>query len=204
VPQDAAKPPPSPTGNPAFSAVLLAGGKSTRMGRDKAALMFEGRPSWQRQLATLTALHPDEIFISGKADGPYAGAGIEIIGDLHPGRGPLSGIEAACWRMKTPLLCVLAVDLPWMTPAFLDRLVKIAMQDGRGVVPQTGEYYEPLAAVYPRAVLTVVGEHLRHTDHSMQHLVRRAAELDLVIPYPLCDEDRLLFHNVNTPADLAG
>jgi molybdopterin-guanine dinucleotide biosynthesis protein A len=183
--------------------VLLAGGKSTRMGRDKAGVEWDGQPLWRRQLATLTALHPHELFISGQPDGPYAGSGAEIIHDLHPGCGPLSGLEAACWRMKTALLCVLAIDLPWMTSAFLDRLVKIAMQDGRGVVPQNGEYFEPLAAVYPRAMLNLVGEHLRQTDHSMQRLIRRAVELDLMIPLTISGEERALFRNVNTPADLS-
>lgn len=185
-----------------MSAVLLAGGKSTRMGRDKAGVELDGQVLWQRQLATLAALHPHELFISGRPDGPYAGGDIEVIQDLHPGRGPLSGLEAACWRMRTPLLCVLAIDLPWMTSGFLDRLVKIAMQDGRGVVPQNGEYFEPLAAVYPRAMLDLIGERLRETDHSIQGLIRRAVELDLVIPLAIGDEDRSLFRNVNTPADL--
>ena len=174
------------------------------MGRDKAALEFDGQPLWRRQLATLAALHPCELFISGKADGPYANAGMEVIEDLHPGCGPLSGLEAACWRMQTPLLCVLAIDLPWMTSAFLDRLVQMAMRDGRGVVPQDGESFEPLAAVYPRAILTLVASQLLQADYSMQWLIRRAMELDLVVPYPLAADERVLFHNVNTPADLTG
>jgi molybdopterin-guanine dinucleotide biosynthesis protein A len=106
--------------------------------------------------------------------------------------------------MQTPLLCVLATDLPWMTTSFLDRLIKIAMQDGRGVVPQNGEYFEPLAAVYPRAILNLVGEHLRQSDYSMQRLLQRAAELDLIVPYVINAEEQPLFRNVNMPADLAG
>jgi len=204
VSQDAANSPPSPTGNPAFSAVLLAGGKSTRMGRDKAAVVFEDRPLWERQLATLAALQPRELFISGRPDGPYIDCGTELIADLHPGCGPLSGLEAACWRMQTPLLCLLAIDLPWMTPAFLERLVKMAIQDGRGIVPRNGDYFEPLAAIYPRAILSLVGEHLRHGDHSMQRLIQRAVDLDLMIVYPLLEDERPLFRNVNAPADLPG
>lgn len=182
--------------------MLLAGGKSTRMGRDKAGVEWAGEPLWQRQLATLAALHPRELFISGKSDGPYAGSGTEVIPDLHPGCGPLSGLEAACWRLQTPLLGVLAIDLPRMNSAFLDRLVKIALQDGRGVVPLHGEYFEPLAAVYPRAMLKLIGEHLRQSDHSLQRLIQRAVELDLLVPYEMTAEDRLLFRNVNTPDDL--
>jgi molybdopterin-guanine dinucleotide biosynthesis protein A len=202
--KDAAKPALPPTGNgiPEFSAVLLAGGKSTRMGSDKAAIEMEGQALWQRQVATLTALQPRELFIAGRPDGPYLGGAVEVIHDLHPGCGPLGGLEAACWRLQTPLLCVLAVDLPWMTPALLSRLVHLAQRDGRGVVPRNGEYFEPLAAVYPRAILPVIGEHLRQADYSMQALVRHAVELDLVLPCVLSEEERGLFRNANTPADI--
>jgi molybdopterin-guanine dinucleotide biosynthesis protein A len=189
-------------GIPAFSAVLLAGGKSTRMGRDKAGVLVEGQMLWERQVATLVATRLHELFISGRADGPYHHKGYEVIADLHPEQGPLGGIEAACWRMQTPLLCVLAVDLPWMTAEFLQRLVMAAGRDGRGVVPQNREYFEPLAAVYPRAMLALVAEHLRGPDHSMQQLIRRAVDLDLVVPYPLDEREQRLFRNVNTADDL--
>ncbi|TCO94797.1 molybdopterin-guanine dinucleotide biosynthesis protein A [Chthoniobacter flavus] len=184
--------------------MLLAGGKSTRMGRDKAAVIFEGRPLWERQLATLAALQPRELFISGRPDGPYIDHGTEVIADLHPGCGPLSGLESACWRTQTPLLCVLAIDLPWMTTAFLERLVKIATLDGRGIVPRNGDYFEPLAAVYPRGILSLVDAHLRRGDHSMQRLIQRAVDLDLMIVDPLPEDERSLFRNVNAPADLPG
>ena len=102
------------------------------MGRDKAAVLLDGQPLWERQIATLAAAHPLELFISGRTDGPYQNSRYEVIADLHSDRGPLGGIEAACWRMRTPLLCVLAVDLPGMTPDFLRRLLAIAGRDGRG------------------------------------------------------------------------
>jgi molybdopterin-guanine dinucleotide biosynthesis protein A len=127
-----------------------------------------------------------------------------VLGDLHPGCGPLAGIEAACRRMKTSLLCVLAVDLPWMTAAFLARLVERAAHDGCGMVPQDGERFEPLAAVYPRAMLPLIEEHLSASDCSMQRLIRRAVELDLITPYPIAEEERALFRNINTPTDLTG
>jgi len=193
-----------PPGNPVFSAVLLAGGKSSRMGFDKAAAVDRGQVLWRRQVETLQAIQPHELFISGKAGGPYAGQGFEVIADLHPERGPLGGLEAAISRMRTPLLCVLAVDLPWMTAAFLAALLEVAAQNGRGVVPRNGEAFEPLAAVYPRAMLGLIAEQMEGPDYSMRRLIRRALDLDLVIPYPLAKEDRGLFGNVNSPADLTG
>src|ERR1700735_4558340 len=102
------------------------------MGFDKATVVIDGHPLWRRQITTLQALHPRELFISGRADGPYADQGLEVIADLHPGRGPLGGLESACERVRTPLLCVLAVDLPWMSASFLAKLVRTAEKTGRG------------------------------------------------------------------------
>jgi molybdopterin-guanine dinucleotide biosynthesis protein A len=191
-----------PKRNPLFSAVLLTGGKSSRMGYDKATAVVDGQTLWRRQVATLQAIGPEEIFISGRSAGPYVNQGFEVIADLHPGCGPLSGLEAACDRMRTPLLCVLAVDLPWMTAAFLARLVQSAAKAGRGAVPQNGELFEPLAAIYPRAMQALIAEQLQSPDYSMQRVIRRAVELGLIEPFPLAEEDRPLFRNVNTPADL--
>jgi len=184
--------------------VLLAGGKSTRMGRDKAGVIFEGRPLWERQCATLAALQPAELFVSGRLDGPYAGSGVEVIPDGRPGCGPLSGLEAVLPRMRTTLLCVLAIDLPWMTSAFLERLIRLAIHEGRGVVPRNGDYFEPLAAVYPRALRELIAGQLRSEDYAMQSLVRRSVELGLVVPYDISGPERPLFRNVNFPADIEG
>jgi len=186
----------------AFDAVLLAGGKSTRMGTDKAGVLVQGKPLWRRQLATLRALGPDEVYISGRDDGPYAEEGVEILKDLYVERGPLGGLEAALFRTKKPYLVVLAIDLPGMRADFLARLVGLAISHGQSVVPQDGESFEPLAAVYSVSVCGVVMECLQGGDYSLQNFIRRGVELGLVLPYPLSSEEDPLFRNVNAPADL--
>ena len=189
---------------PQFSAVLLAGGKSSRMGRDKAGIVFEGRALWERQLATLRSLGPAEIFISGKPDGPYAGAGVEILTDLTPGCGPLSGLEAVLKRTTQPRALVLAIDLPAMTADFLTRLIAATPKEETGAVPWLDGWFEPLAAVYPRQCLELVRERLRSGDYAMQAFLRDAIARGLVIPFEVESADARLFRNVNRPADLEG
>lgn len=189
---------PVPIANPNFAAVLLAGGRSTRMGRDKGALVIDGLPLWQRQLATLRALGPRELFISGRRDGPYAGAGIEIIEDLIPGLGPLGGIAAALRRAESSLVLVLAIDLPAMTADFLASL----LDDDQPTIPQNADYFEPLAAVYPRSALPIAEELLREEDRSMQRFVRRLIENDLARARVLLPVESPLFHNLNERHDL--
>jgi molybdopterin-guanine dinucleotide biosynthesis protein A len=186
----------------AFDAVLLAGGKSTRMGTDKAGVLIQGQPLWRRQLDTLRALGPDEIFISGRDSGAYAEEGLEILKDLYVDRGPLGGLEAALFRTMKPFLVVLAIDLPAMRAGFLARLVELAISRGRSVVPQDGENFEPLAAVYSGTICELVVERLQSGDYSLQNFIRRAVELGLALPYPLSSEEDPLFRNVNTPGDL--
>jgi len=185
-----------------FDAVLLAGGKSSRMGADKAGVLIQGQPLWRRQLATLRALGPDEIFISGRDTGPYAGEGLEILKDLHVERGPLGGLEAALVRTKEPYLVVLAIDLPAMRADFLARLVELAIRHGRSAVPRNGESFEPLAAVYSGTICGLVVECLQSRDYSLQNFIRRAVDLDLALPYPLSSKEQPLFRNVNEPGDL--
>ena len=117
------------------AAVLLAGGKSSRMGRDKSALLVNGKPLWQHQLATLRATQPAEIFISGKSDGPYAGCGVEILADEFPDCGPLGGIATALRRCTSEFLLVLAVDMPAMTAEFLRALLEESQRTAKGIIP---------------------------------------------------------------------
>ncbi len=106
-----------------FAAVLLAGGQSRRMGRDKALLLVDGgRVLWERQLDVLRSLGPAELFISGPAR-PGFPYDVRLLEDERPGLGPLSGIVAALEAMTTPLLVVLAVDLPAMRADFLRGLL---------------------------------------------------------------------------------
>ena len=192
---DTAPPPP-------FTAVLLAGGKSTRMGRDKACVLIDGLPLWQRQLATLRAVHPRELFISGKPDGPYASADVEILADNFPGLGPLAGLEAALRRASHPLVLVLAIDLPAMTATFLSDLVRQAAASATGCVPREDRWFEPLAAVYPRACLPLAEACLHETDRSMQRFVRLAVREGLEGIRDVLPGERALFKNLNQPGDL--
>lgn len=172
------------------------------MGRDKAGLIIAGQPLWQRQLATLRATEPQELFVSGKPDGPYAGTGLPVIVDAEPGLGPLAGLAAALRHARHAHLLVLAIDLPAMTPAFLRRLVRQAGVSGRGVVPSSGAGFEPLAAIYPLTCLPLVEECLSGPDHSLQNFVRQAIAKGHVFEHALTVDELPFFRNLNAPADV--
>ena len=100
-----------------FSAVILAGGESRRMGRDKAWVEVGGESLIARALVLVRELGLPEVFISGRAGTDYSSMRYPVLFDLEPGCGPLGGIERALQAANSPLLLVLAVDLPGMTAA---------------------------------------------------------------------------------------
>jgi molybdopterin-guanine dinucleotide biosynthesis protein A len=184
-----------------ISAVLLAGGESRRMGKDKATLLFRGRPLWQIQLELLRQLEPAEIFTSARSDPIWRPADVEFVADNLPSRGPLSGLAASLAQMRTKHLLALAIDMPFMTQEYLKFLCG-QIEPGRGVLPKIDSRVEPLAAIYPCEVDIVLGSALSGVDFSLQTLTNRLVEAGKLLTVSIPDEARKLFLNLNDPADL--
>jgi len=141
------------------TAFILAGGQSSRMGRDKAFLQLGGRTLLQRALELARAV-ATEVRIAGQKEkfACYA----PVVEDLYPGRGPLAGIHAALRSSATELNLILGVDTPFLEAALLRYLVEQAEAGGAVVtVPRIGAKYEPLCAVYRRGFAELAEESLR-------------------------------------------
>jgi molybdopterin-guanine dinucleotide biosynthesis protein A len=132
-----------------FSAVILAGGQSSRMGRDKALLDIGGKPLLARQIQLVRQAGATEIFISAHANPDYSAFDCRVLADELPGAGPLAGIARALDVAREPLLLVLAVDMANLTSAFLSQLYAHCRR-GMGAVPVHSGIVEPLAAFYPK------------------------------------------------------
>ena len=132
-----------------FSTVILAGGKSKRMGQDKAWLPVCGKPLITRQIALVRELGAAEIFISGRAGTDYSALDCPVLTDHFEDVGPLAGIERALKEISTPLLLVLAVDMPRMSAVQVQMLLSNCTENC-GAIPRSQNGLEPLAAVYPR------------------------------------------------------
>jgi molybdenum cofactor guanylyltransferase len=184
-----------------LSAVLLAGGESHRMGREKATVIYQGEPLWQRQLRVLRELRPDKLFVSARAEQAWRSADTELILDEPPSRGPLSGITAALSRMETSHLVTLAIDMPFVTTEDLLALVK-KVTASCGVVPMIGERAEPLATVYPKEAYADCAVALSSKDRSLQTLVRQLAEIGKIELAYLSQDDAERYRSVNTREDL--
>ena len=180
------------------SAVLLAGGKSTRMGCDKALLDFEGQPLWRRQLNTLHRLSPQQLMIAAPPREEWSG--YEVIADIMANAGPLAGVAGALRRCATSHLVVLAIDLPNMTADFLRGLL-VECTEEQGIVPCSPAGFEPLAAVYPADCAALAMHLLRRGEYSMQQFVQLAIAQGRMCPREIAPNESELFLNLNTPAD---
>ncbi len=183
-----------------FSAVLLAAGHSTRMGRDKALLPAAGRALWERQVAVLRASGAREILLSVRPEQSWVPAGAKIVRDAVPGAGPLAGIAAALAGCGESHLAVLAVDLPRMEPAWFTRLAG-QCRPGVGAVGRREGWFEPLAAIYPRELLPVAEAALERGEFSLQRLLATANERMAICE--VSEREAVWFENWNEP-DEAG
>lgn len=108
--------------------VVLAGGKSLRMGRPKAFLEFKKKPLIRHSLDLLATLCP-EILIAAKEPELYAGLGAKAVKDIHPGAGPMAGVYAGLESSSCPWCIVLACDLPFVRRELLEGILERIQDD---------------------------------------------------------------------------
>ncbi|MGV8961403.1 MAG: molybdenum cofactor guanylyltransferase [Stenotrophomonas sp.] len=115
---------PAASSEPAWTGLVLAGGRSSRMGRDKAMLSWQGRPLLEHMIALLTAAGAARVIVSG--DYPHYGG----IVDTVPGCGPLAGLASAAAQLDDGQLLVVPVDMPCLSVALLHRLISAPAAPG--------------------------------------------------------------------------
>jgi len=183
-----------------LAAVLLAGGESRRMGCDKATLVLDGIPLWQRQLALLRELSPCALLVSGREPPAWLPPDARFIADSPPARGPLGGLAAALEALPATHLLALAIDLPAMNAAHLSTLWRAA-SPGCGVLPWLGDHAEPLPAVYPAEASPIASELLAGKDVSLQAFTRALVAAGRMKRHLIGSPDAKLYANLNSPAD---
>lgn len=183
-----------------LSAVLLAGGESRRMGRDKATIVFEGQSLWQRQIELLRGLRPTKVLVSARTRPSWLPLDAELLLDEPPSRGPLSGLAKTLEQIQTTHLAALAVDMPFMTSEQMQVLWSRATT-GCGVLPMIGDRAEPLAAIYPREAALHFAAGLAGRDFSLQRLSRTLVLGGKLRVFPVSPGDEDLYRSVNEPAD---
>lgn len=184
-----------------LAAAVLAGGRSSRMGRDKAGLMWQGERLVDRQLRLVAQLRPAQILLSVPAGADLGCAEGEVVPDRLTQRGPLGALEALFARVAVPHLLVVAVDMPFLTVELLAEL-HARCTPLAGVVPMVDGRPEPLAAIYPCGCAGRLPGLLRTGRGAMRDLIEPAAAAGELQLWPVPAAWVPAFTNWNRPEDL--
>lgn len=208
-----------------YSLLLLAGGKSSRMGEDKAGLLLNGESFLSCQIKKAEKLGIREVYVSGHNVGECvfrnekikSSIHIQVSSDIYRERGPLGGLHACMKTMDTPYCLVLPVDVPQLPVKMLedlllvheDRLDAVDIEDfrhfgyeraggnaGKPLLAVHGERTEPLMGIYPTCMADCIGEQIQKASAPVFRILDAWG-------YDTCriSVEEWQIQNINTPED---
>ncbi|MSQ42050.1 MAG: molybdenum cofactor guanylyltransferase [Dehalococcoidia bacterium] len=190
---------------PAVTGIVLAGGRSSHMGRDKASLALDGRTLLQRTVDALAQVAQEIVVVRAPVRAlPSLQCALPLheVEDAVEGEGPLLGIAAGLRAASAPVALIVGCDMPFLRPALLRLLAARAAAGARFVLPSYDGRPQPLCSALRRDALAVVDAHIAAGDRAILAI---AQDIDaaLVLPeqWAVADPDGRSFQNVNTPEE---
>ena len=188
------------------SGIILAGGKSLRLGYDKVLETVGNRSLLQQVIGRVSSVSSDIIIVTANKQTmprPIDYPKLRILTDSYPGKGPLGGIFTGLAASTSFYNLVVASDMPFLNQALLSYMIQLSA-DFDLVVPRLGNLAEPLHAVYAKSCLAPIEQMIKQNMlmvNQLFHLVKtRYVETEEIERF---DPEHLSFFNVNTKADLA-
>ncbi len=179
-----------------FTGIILAGGKSQRMGTDKGLLPLNGKPFITHIYEAMKPVFGDNIVVvSSNAD--YDAFGYQRIEDLISDKGPVGGLYTALKQSKTKFNLVLSVDVPLVTTELLQWLVDNHDDSYLITQVQVDDKVSPLVAVYDRALRTLLGEHMAGNQLKLRDVIAEVNPQTLIVPVKWSEQ----LQNINTEED---
>ena len=184
-----------------ITAVILAGGKSRRLGIDKAALRLGDKTLLEGIVQKMSALS-EEIIVVGDSL-PYPLSGIRLVADIYPGCGPLGGIHAGLTVASNFHSLVVACDMPFLNLELLQYMVELGTSHDVVIPRWDNDKLEPVHAIYSKNCLGPIERLIQRRDFRIIHFFPevqvRYVERDEIERF---DPKHLSFFNINTPEDL--
>ena len=185
---------------PPITGVILAGGKSSRRGQNKALMALDGQRLVDRVVTVMRSVFDDLLMVTNTPE-VYAELGVPMVPDVWPEKGSLGGIYSAIYHVATPYCLVVACDMPFLQTAIL-RYLLTQIHDYDVVVPDVLGELQTLHAIYSKACLQPIERRL--ATHQLRIVgffpdvrVRMITASELA-PY---DPALLAFQNLNTPEE---
>jgi len=189
-----------------IGAYVLAGGGSTRFGRDKALVEFAGKPMLARMIELMRSLEPDVKIVA--APGKYAEFGAEVVEDRWPGEGPLGGIITALIRTEKNDAAnewnfIVSCDMPFLTTDWMNHLRERAAKSAAQVVlAHSANGPEPLCAVWRTDARAAIQEQFEKGVRKVTEAIGNVkSEVLDEADWKRFDSAGRLFWNMNTSAD---
>ncbi len=178
--------------------IILAGGKSSRMGTEKGLLSINGKKMVERVAEAISAITDQCIIVSNTAD--YQFLNRPVYPDVYPDTGPLGGIYTGLLHTQTDWNLVVACDMPLVTGVLLEKI----LQHTAGallVVPRVNGQIQPLCAGYHRGIREKLHHCILEQTFTMQQVIRQFGDAVCIVDCSGTQEEKN-FVNINTPAEL--
>jgi molybdopterin-guanine dinucleotide biosynthesis protein A len=186
-----------------ITGAVLAGGRSRRLGRDKATLAIAGRPlaHWvQNAISPLV----DECWLITNQPVAHLELGIPLVIDLLPGRGALGGLLSVMLIARGDYVLLSACDTPFVQPKLLAAMLQTCKRGQDAVICRSSRGLEPLPGVYSCRLLQLLQTQVQSDDLRLRTLLN-ACRTKILSPEEVSPQDphELSFFNINTPEDAA-
>lgn len=178
----------------AFSVGILAGGKSSRMGKNKALLKFENTTVIQRTAGEFADV--SDIYISAASAGEYEFIGIPVVYDENADIGPIEGIRRVLSAAQNEYVFICAADMPFISRDIARYLTQFICSDYDCYVITDDEHMHPLCAVYSKRVLPVIEELIAEGKYRLREIFALCPTKYVPIDLSCCD--RKVVRNINT------
>jgi molybdopterin-guanine dinucleotide biosynthesis protein A len=178
---------------------ILAGGKSTRMGTEKALLPLRGRPLIQHVAETLSALFREVVVIGGSNDA-FRFLKLEVVQDVFRGCGPLGGIQAALNRTKPLPVFVLSCDTPFIPVGLINYILNFSPAAPTKIATFEG-VLQPLCGLYDSQSLDAIEHDLQVGKYSVLKTIQKIDHTTVPVTSDLPFFTPQIFWNVNRPED---
>ena len=183
-----------------YSLLLLAGGKSRRMGQDKALLLYQGKSFLENSIEKAAVLGIQKIYLSGNREKTKD---VTVVEDIYPGLGPMAGLHAGMKSIETPYFFVLPVDVPQIPVQLLENMLeshenvlKNKSTLEKPYVLRHEGMLEPLIGIYPTSMAQYLEEKIQKEQLSVFRMLKELEcdcfEAD-VMPWQIA--------NINTQED---
>ncbi len=180
---------------------IMAGGKSSRMGRNKSFVELGGKTMIEHVRDTVAPLSKNQIIITNEPD-HYQALQLPMFSDLYPDHGPLAGIYTAVYQAPTQYTLIVATDMPWLNPNLLNHLIQLR-NEADVIIPRWQKFPEPLHAVYSKSVLPAIKANLDQKKLKITQFFDQVSvrfiEREEIEQF---DKNGRSFSNINTPEEL--